>query len=46
MYFSMRNILTLTGFASTRILPHEIASSGRAPLSLPSNSVAVFINME
>lgn len=40
----IRNVFTLTGFASIRILPHETASSGQAPLSLPSNSEDVFIN--
>lgn len=30
--------LTLTGLASILILPQLMASSGRAPLSLPSNS--------
>ena len=30
--------LAFTGFASTRILPQLTASSGRAPLSEPSNS--------
>lgn len=40
----IRNVLTLTGSAFIRILPHETASSGRAPLSLPSNSEDVFIN--
>ena len=35
--------LTLTGCASIRILPHETASSGRAPESDPSNSWAVLI---
>ncbi len=34
--------LTFTGVASMRIFPHETASSGRAPLSEPSNSLAVF----
>lgn len=32
---------TLTGLASTRILPQDTASSGRAPESEPSNSCAV-----
>ncbi len=36
------NSLTLTGLASMRILPHDTASSGRAPLSLPSNSCAAW----
>lgn len=30
--------LTFTGLASILILPHDIASSGLAPESLPSNS--------
>ena len=34
----------LTGLASFLIFPHEIASSGLAPLSLPSNSLDVFKN--
>lgn len=38
--------ITFTGFASFRILPHEIASSGLAPLSLPSYSEAVFMKTE
>jgi hypothetical protein len=29
---------TFTGFASILILPHDTASSGLAPESLPSNS--------
>lgn len=33
---------TLTGVASFFIFPHETASSGLAPLSLPSNSEAEF----
>jgi len=37
------NIATLTGAAFFRIFPQEIASSGRAPLSLPSNSEEVLI---
>ncbi|KAJ8959461.1 hypothetical protein NQ318_022158 [Aromia moschata] len=32
----------LTGVASDLIFPHDLASSGRAPESLPSNSDAVF----
>jgi len=32
---------TFTGVASFLIFPHEIASSGLAPLSLPSKSHAV-----
>ena len=36
-----KNQITLTGFASLLILPQDIASSGRAPLSDPSNSLAV-----
>lgn len=35
-----------TGVASLRILPHETASSGLAPLSLPSYSDAVFRKTE
>jgi hypothetical protein len=35
-----------TGFASGRIFPQLTASSGRAPLSLPSNSCAVFMLIE
>jgi hypothetical protein len=34
---------TFTGSAVKRIFPHETASSGRAPLSLPSNSCPVFM---
>lgn len=34
---------TLTGLASKRILPQEMASSGRAPLSLPSNSCTAWV---
>jgi len=34
---------TLTGCAVKRILPQETASSGEAPASLPSNSLAVLI---
>lgn len=34
----------LTGVASFLIFPHDTASSGLAPLSLPSNSEAVFKN--
>nr|CAD7438432.1 unnamed protein product [Timema bartmani] len=34
------------GVASFRIFPHDTASSGLAPLSLPSNSHAVLINTE
>lgn len=34
-------LLTLTGDAVFLIFPHEIASSGRAPESEPSNSWAV-----
>ena len=37
---------TFTGVAVVLILPQEIASSGRAPESLPSNSCAVFTNTE
>ncbi len=37
---------TLTGFAVFLIFPQEIASSGRAPESLPSNSLAVLTNRE
>ena len=36
--------ITFTGDASLLILPQEMASSGRAPLSEPSNSEAVFTN--
>lgn len=36
--------LALTGLDPTLILPQEMASSGRAPESLPSNSWAVFTN--
>lgn len=35
--------LTLTGVASFLIFPHETASSGLAPLSLPSKSHAVLM---
>ena len=35
---------TFAGVASIRILPQEMASSGRAPLSEPSNSLEVFKN--
>ena len=38
--------LTLTGVAVILILPQEMASSGRAPESLPSNSDAVLTNTE
>lgn len=38
----LKLVQTLTGSASFRIFPQDIASSGRAPLSLPSNSEAVF----
>ena len=41
-FFLQKNPLTLTGVASFRILPHDNASSGLAPLSDPSNSDAVF----
>ncbi len=37
---------TLTGLASLFILPHETASSGLAPESLPSYSLAVLMNTE
>ena len=37
---------TFTGVAVGLIFPHETASSGRAPESLPSNSCAVFRNTE
>lgn len=37
-------VLTLTGEAVFFIFPQETASSGRAPLSLPSNSEAVLTN--
>lgn len=37
-------LLTLTGEADFFILPQDTASSGRAPLSLPSNSEAVLTN--
>merc|ERR1711879_879975 len=38
---SVASAYTLTGLASTRILPQLTASSGLAPLSEPSNSWAV-----
>ena len=37
---------TLTGVAVILILPHDTASSGLAPESLPSNSCPVFTNTE
>lgn len=37
---------TFTGFASYLILPHETASSGLAPASEPSYSLAVLIYTE
>ena len=37
---------TLTGEAVILILPHDTASSGLAPESLPSNSCPVFTNTE
>lgn len=44
--FSIRilNNPTLAGVAVFLIFPHDIASSGLAPESLPSNSEAVLIN--
>ena len=36
----------MTARASGLIFPHETASSGRAPESLPSNSLAVLRNTE
>lgn len=38
-----RGMLTFTLSAPILILPHDTASSGRAPASLPSNSWAVLI---
>ena len=37
---------TFTGVASARILPHDTASSGLAPESLPSNIWAVLMHTE
>ena len=37
---------TFTASAPARIFPHEIASSGRAPESDPSNSCPVFCDEE
>jgi hypothetical protein len=38
--------LTFTGFASFLIFPQDMASSGWAPLSEPSNSLAVLMKTE